>query len=121
MTEPVDDPAAQMLPGETVEQFAARTSAERDAAREAEWGAYVANGPIYVGGALAFNEGQPVPASSVERHKYLEMNQVRRAGDPAPEPEQPAATPVGDPLVLNPEPAAVSDPEPAAADDNEKD
>ena len=33
---------------------------------EAEWGVYVALGPIYVNGARAFNKGHAVPVSHVE-------------------------------------------------------
>lgn len=36
-------------------------------AQEAEWGAYVATAPIDIGGARAFNPGDPVPASHVTR------------------------------------------------------
>ncbi len=37
------------------------------AAQRAEWGQYVAAGPIDIGTARAFNEGDPVPASHVDR------------------------------------------------------
>lgn len=36
-------------------------------AQEAEWGQYVAAETIYIGGALAFNEGDAVPAGHVKR------------------------------------------------------
>ncbi len=36
-------------------------------AQVAEWSQYVAAEPIYIGGARAFNPGDPVPASHVER------------------------------------------------------
>lgn len=35
-------------------------------AQVAEWGKYRAAKPIYIGGARAFNEGDPVPASHVD-------------------------------------------------------
>lgn len=41
--------------------------AEELAKRETEWGTYVAVGPIYIGGGRAFNPGDPVPVSHVER------------------------------------------------------
>jgi hypothetical protein len=37
-------------------------------AREAEWGVYVALGPIDIGGCRAFNAGDPVPVSHVAGH-----------------------------------------------------
>lgn len=40
---------------------------EYDAAVKAEWGVYVASEVIYIGGARAFNPGDPVPAGHVER------------------------------------------------------
>jgi hypothetical protein len=35
------------------------------AKQESEWGTYVAAAPIFIGGARAFNEGDPVPVSHV--------------------------------------------------------
>ena len=35
--------------------------------QRAEWGAYVATSVIHINGARAFNVGDPVPASHVER------------------------------------------------------
>ena len=35
--------------------------------QEKEYGQYVAAQPIFIAGARAFNEGDPVPASHVER------------------------------------------------------
>ena len=43
------------------------TVAELKAAIETEYGTYVATQTIYVSGARAFNVGDPVPASHVER------------------------------------------------------
>lgn len=37
------------------------------AMQAAEWGAYVAKNPIDIGGARAFNVGDPVPKSHVDR------------------------------------------------------
>lgn len=54
-----------------------QTVAEYLAAQQAEWGVYVATEPIYVGGARAFNAGDAVPASHVERGVVLEA-QVRK-------------------------------------------
>lgn len=42
-------------------------AAELRKAQEAEYSAYVATEQIFVGGALAFNVGDPVPKSHVER------------------------------------------------------
>lgn len=36
-------------------------------AQQAEWGTYVATEPIDIGGARAFNTGDPVPVSHVDR------------------------------------------------------
>lgn len=38
-----------------------------DAAAAKEYGHYVAKEPIFIGGARAFNAGDPVPKSHVER------------------------------------------------------
>lgn len=38
-----------------------------EAQQAAEWGKYVATEVIYIGGARAFNPGDPVPASHVDR------------------------------------------------------
>lgn len=43
------------------------TAAEYEKALQAEWGAYVAAGPIEIDGARAFNTGDPVPVSHVTR------------------------------------------------------
>lgn len=40
---------------------------EFQAAQTAEWDEYVAIAPINIGGARAFNPGDPVPTSHVER------------------------------------------------------
>lgn len=41
------------------------------AAQDREYGHYVANQNIYVGNALAYAPGHPVPVSNVVRHGYL--------------------------------------------------
>lgn len=47
--------------------MAEQTVEEYLKAQKAEWGTYVATEPIDIGGARAFNAGDPVPASHVER------------------------------------------------------
>jgi hypothetical protein len=46
------------------------TVAEDLEAQRTEYGTYVANRPIDVDGARAYNVGDPVPVSNVERHGY---------------------------------------------------
>lgn len=59
------------------------------AERDAEWGQWVAADQIWHDGALAYDAGQPVPVSNVQRHRYDMSGQVRRvertepSGDPA--------------------------------------
>jgi len=72
------------------------------AAQAAEYATFVATEPILVDGVRAYNVGDPVPASNVERHSYLQQGLVRKATDPAPDltvPEPPPA-PQGDPVVI---------------------
>lgn len=57
--------------------------AEHVEAQRAEYGTYRAKGPIYVGTALAYREGDPVPVSNVERHKYDAMGLVVKVGTAA--------------------------------------
>lgn len=45
-------------------------------AQVAEWGQYVATQPIFVGGARAFNVGDPVPAAHVN-NGVVNENQVK--------------------------------------------
>jgi hypothetical protein len=47
-------------------------------AQAEEYGTFVAKGPIYHDGALAYTEGHPVPRSNVERHKYEEQGLVSK-------------------------------------------
>ena len=68
------------------------------AAQEAEYATFVATEPILVDGARAYNPGDAVPASNVEKHGYVQLGVVRKADDPAPDltvPEPPPA-PQGD-------------------------
>lgn len=50
---------------------------EYQAAQEAEWNTYVANEPIYIGGALAFLAGHKVPAGHVTS-ELVSAEQVTR-------------------------------------------
>lgn len=77
------------------------------ARQAAEYGQFVANQNILVDGALAYTRGQPVPASNVERHGYVQQGLVRKVGEPEPQPEPQPELPQGDPITLNP--AAVED------------
>jgi hypothetical protein len=74
-----------------------------EAAQAAEWGAYVANDAIFYNGARAYNAGDPVPASNVALHHYLDTGQVRAADAPPPELDETStpAPPVGEPIELN--------------------
>jgi hypothetical protein len=64
----------------------------RRAAREAEWGTYVAIGVISIGGVRAFNPGDPVPVSHVTSGVVSEDEVERRQVDQPSE----AADPDGD-------------------------
>jgi len=68
------------------------------AAQEAEYATYVATEPILVDGARAYNPGDAVPASNVEKHGYVQLGVVRKADDPAPDltAPQPPPAPQGD-------------------------
>ena len=46
-------------------------------AQEAEYGSFVANKAIDIGGARAFNEGDPVPKSHVDRGVVSEDDVVK--------------------------------------------
>lgn len=61
------------------------TAAEHQAAIEAEYGTYVATQVIHIGGARAFNPGDPVPVSHVTRgvvsaHQVAKTTKAGRAG-----------------------------------------
>lgn len=45
-----------------------------------EWGQYIAVQQIVHGGALAYNPGDPVPASNVTRHRYEAQGLVAKVG-----------------------------------------
>jgi hypothetical protein len=78
---------------------------EYKAQQAAEYGAYVANGPIYIDGALAFVEGHAVPKSTVEANKYVEQGLVREAGTEAPAAQRGSEPQQGQDVVLNVDPA----------------
>lgn len=48
-----------------------------------EYGTYVAVAPISFNGAPAYNPGDPVPVSNVQRHKYDEQGLVAKVGTKA--------------------------------------
>lgn len=52
--------------------------ADAVASQAKEYGTYVATQPIDVGNARAYNEGDPVPVSNVERHGYEKLGWVKR-------------------------------------------
>lgn len=49
---------------------------EYQAAQVEEWNAYTATSPIYIGGALAFREGDRVPAGHV-KNGVVDKSQVK--------------------------------------------
>lgn len=53
------------------------------AATRKEYGQYVAADQIFHGNALAYNQGDPVPASNVKLHGYDEDGRVVKAGSKA--------------------------------------
>jgi hypothetical protein len=55
-----------------------QTPEEFRAAQVAEYGTYVATEPIYIDGARAFNAGDPVPVSHVERKVVAESQVAKR-------------------------------------------
>lgn len=60
-------------------------AAARDliAAQTKEYGTWTATQDIYVGVALAYKAGDPVPASNVEAHGYDKNGLVAKAGSKA--------------------------------------
>lgn len=56
----------------------AQTVEDREKERIAEYGVYVAAGPIDIYGARAFNAGDPVPVSHVESGVVLPHQVVKR-------------------------------------------
>jgi len=81
---------------ETAEEYAARQTAE--------YSKFVAAVAINHDGVRAYNIGDPVPASNVDAHGYLDAGWVRPADEPAPEPStpEPVVPPQGEPVVVNP-------------------
>lgn len=51
---------------------------ERELLQVIEYGTFIATGPIEVGNARAFNEGDPVPVTNVELNGYEAAGKVRR-------------------------------------------
>lgn len=51
---------------------------EHRAAIRKDYSQYVATETIYYDGAVAYREGDPVPASNVERHGYDEAGVVKK-------------------------------------------
>jgi hypothetical protein len=60
-------------------------AAARDliAEQQKEYGTYVAKQDIYVGVALAYRSGDPVPVSNVQAHGYDKNDMVVKAGTKA--------------------------------------
>ena len=52
------------------------------AAQVVEYGTYVATEVILVDGVRAYNPGDPVPVSNVERHDYAALGVVRKTTNP---------------------------------------
>lgn len=61
---------------------------DRRAEQIKEWDTFVATAPIDFDLVRAYNVGDPVPASNVERHGYLEAGLVARVGTIAAEQAQ---------------------------------
>lgn len=72
------------------EQTPPQTVEEYRAAQEAEWGQYVANEAIDINGVRAFNAGNAVPVSHVERG-VVDKSQVRDVKAEAAKAERAAA------------------------------
>jgi hypothetical protein len=51
--------------------------------QQKEWGQYIALTDISFNGARAYNAGDPVPASNVEKHKYLDQGLVTKVATKA--------------------------------------
>lgn len=76
-------------------------------AQQKEYGTYVAVEPIDYEGVRAYNVGDPVPVSNVEKHGYLESNSVKKV-EAEPAKEASPATPSKDatPTVVHSPPKA---------------
>jgi hypothetical protein len=73
-----DNKAATPPPLATPEEVA-----ERRDEQQKEYGEYVAVAQISFNGALAYNVGDPVPVSNVNRYKYDEQGLVQKVGSKA--------------------------------------
>jgi hypothetical protein len=65
----------------TADGYARRVSAEYAARQAVEWGTYIAARPLFIGGVLAFNPGDAVPVSHVERFGWEQNGLVSRIGE----------------------------------------
>lgn len=64
---------------QTVAEAVTAELADQILAQQKEYGQYVATQQIYApNGALAYNEGDAVPASNVKNLKYLELGWVKK-------------------------------------------
>jgi hypothetical protein len=83
------------------------TSSAEDfaAAQAAEYSQFVAVAAIDYGGARAFNIGDPVPASNVALHGYLDAGLVHSTSAPSVQPAVPAAEPAPQDLTAPVSPA----------------
>jgi hypothetical protein len=90
------------------------TFTDHAAAIAEEYGRYVANQPIFIGGARAFNPGDPVPVSHLDRG-LVQAQQVTDLAAPEVEEPAPAAAPARGRGTTAPTSSAGS---PPAADSN---
>jgi hypothetical protein len=60
--------------------------------KQEEYGTYVAAEQILIGTAVAFNVGDPVPKSHIER-EVVSLEQVTAVNQPTPKGAKPAPTP----------------------------
>ncbi len=73
---------------------------ERRAEIKAEYGMYRAITPIYVGNALAYNVGDPVPRSNAESQDMVALGLVERLPDPKAQGAAPSPSPTSSPSLL---------------------
>lgn len=74
---PTEETAPEVAPDAA--DAAPESAAELASAQELEYGTYVAREAIFINGARAFNAGDPVPVSHVER-KVVHPDQVEKKG-----------------------------------------
>lgn len=79
------DDGGEQHPAATPMPVQPQTAEDVLAAQRKEYGQYVAAQPIYSGNALVYNTGDPVPASNVEHHGYLDGGLVVKTGSKAHE------------------------------------